>query len=59
VVGLLLAVEMGYRPPLRLHAVIWLPLTVLLALLILPSKRKRSRPSTLLSATIEAADDLS
>jgi Protein of unknown function (DUF983) len=29
VVGLLLAVEMGYRPPLRLHAVIWLPLTVL------------------------------
>ena len=37
VVGLLLAVEMGYRPPLWLHAVIWLPLTVLLALLILPS----------------------
>jgi len=37
VVGLLLAVEMAYRPPLWLHAVIWLPLTVLLALLILPS----------------------
>jgi uncharacterized protein (DUF983 family) len=37
VVGLLLAVEMAYRPRLWLHAVIWLPLTVLLALLILPS----------------------
>jgi uncharacterized protein (DUF983 family) len=37
VVGLLLAVEIAYRPPLWLHAVIWLPLTVLLALLILPS----------------------
>jgi uncharacterized protein (DUF983 family) len=36
VVGLLLAVEMTYRPPLWLHAVIWLPLTVLLALLLLP-----------------------
>jgi uncharacterized protein (DUF983 family) len=37
VVGLLLAVEMAYRPAPRVHAVIWLPLTVLLALLILPS----------------------
>src|SRR2546425_1001432 len=36
VVGLMLAVEMAYRPPLWLHAVIWLPLPVLLALLILP-----------------------
>ena len=30
VVSLLLAVEMAYRPPLWLHAAIWLPLTVLL-----------------------------
>jgi uncharacterized protein (DUF983 family) len=36
VVGLVLAVEMAYRPPLWLHAALWLPLTVLLALLILP-----------------------
>jgi uncharacterized protein (DUF983 family) len=36
VVGLMLAVEMAYRPPLWLHAAIWLPLTVVLALLILP-----------------------
>jgi len=36
IVGLLLAVEMAYRPPLWLHAAIWLPLTVLLALLLLP-----------------------
>ncbi len=36
VVGLMLAVEMAYRPPLWLHAAIWLPLTVLLALLLLP-----------------------
>jgi len=27
---------MAYRPPLWLHAAIWLPLTVLLALLLLP-----------------------
>ena len=32
VVGLLLAVEIAYRPPLWLHAAIWLPLTVILAL---------------------------
>jgi uncharacterized protein (DUF983 family) len=37
VVSLLLAVEMAYRPPLWLHAALWLPLTVLLALLLLPS----------------------
>jgi uncharacterized protein (DUF983 family) len=36
VVGLLLAVEMAYRPPLWLHAAIWLPLTVILALIVLP-----------------------
>jgi uncharacterized protein (DUF983 family) len=36
VVGLMLAVEMAYRPPIWLHASIWLPLTVLLALLLLP-----------------------
>jgi uncharacterized protein (DUF983 family) len=36
VVGLVLAVEMAYRPPLWLHAALWLPLTVLLALAILP-----------------------
>jgi uncharacterized protein (DUF983 family) len=37
VVGLVLAVEMAYRPPLWLHAALWLPLTVVLTLLILPS----------------------
>src|SRR5262245_54950246 len=36
VVGLVLAGEMAYPPPLWLHAALWLPLTVLLALLILP-----------------------
>ena len=36
VVGLMLAVEMAYHPPLWLHAAIWLPLTLLLALLLLP-----------------------
>lgn len=36
VVGLMLAVEMAYRPPLWLQAAIWLPLTLLLALLLLP-----------------------
>ena len=34
--SLVLIVEMAYRPPLWLHAMIWLPLTVALALLILP-----------------------
>jgi uncharacterized protein (DUF983 family) len=36
VVSLVLAVEMAYRPPLWLHAALWLPLTVILALLTLP-----------------------
>jgi len=36
VVSLVLAVEMAYRPPLWLHAALWLPLTVILALLVLP-----------------------
>jgi len=36
VVGLVLAVEMAYRPPLWVHAALWLPLTVILTLLILP-----------------------
>lgn len=29
VVGLMLAVEMAYRPPLWLHAALWLPLTLI------------------------------
>ena len=37
VVGLILAVEMGYRPPLWLHPALWLPLTLILSLLLLPS----------------------
>jgi len=32
IVSLVLSVEMAYSPPLWLHAAIWLPLTVLLAL---------------------------
>jgi len=36
VVGLVLAVEMVYRPPLWLHAALWLPLTLILTLVILP-----------------------
>ena len=36
VVGLVLVVEMAYHPPLWLHAALWLPLTVILALLMLP-----------------------
>lgn len=36
VVALVLSVEMAYRPPLWVHAAIWLPLTVILALLVLP-----------------------
>lgn len=35
VVSLVLAVEMAYRPPLWLHAAMWLPLTVALALVLL------------------------
>jgi len=37
VVGLVLTVEMAYHPPLWLHAALWLPLTVILSLVILPS----------------------
>jgi uncharacterized protein (DUF983 family) len=36
VVGLVLAVEVAFRPPLWVHAALWLPLTVILALSILP-----------------------
>ncbi|WP_417666712.1 DUF983 domain-containing protein [Roseibium sp.] len=31
VVGLVLAVELAYQPPIWLHMVLWLPLTVVLA----------------------------
>jgi len=37
VVSLVLAVEMAYRPPLWLHAALWLPLTIILSLVLLPS----------------------
>jgi uncharacterized protein (DUF983 family) len=37
VVSLVLAVEMAMRPPLWVHAALWLPLTVILTLLFLPS----------------------
>ncbi len=37
VVGLMLAVEMAYRPPLWLHGALWVPLTLILTLLLLPS----------------------
>lgn len=37
VVGLMLAVEMAYRPALWLHAALWVPLTLILSLLLLPS----------------------
>jgi uncharacterized protein (DUF983 family) len=37
VVSLVLAVEMAYRPPLWVHAALWLPLTVVLSLVLLPS----------------------
>jgi uncharacterized protein (DUF983 family) len=36
VVSLVLAVEMAYRPPLWLHAALWLPLTVILTIVFLP-----------------------
>src|SRR5574342_257057 len=36
VVGLVLAVEMAYRPPLWVHAALWLPLPLILALTVLP-----------------------
>ena len=35
VVSLVLSVEMAYRPPMWLHAALWLPLTVILALAML------------------------
>jgi len=35
IVGLVLFVELAYQPPIWLHMVVWLPLTVLLAGLIL------------------------
>ena len=37
VVGLVLFVEMTYRPPLWVHAALWAPLTIILALVLLPS----------------------
>jgi uncharacterized protein (DUF983 family) len=37
VVGLVLTMEMAYHPPLWLHAALWLPLTVILTLIVLPS----------------------
>jgi uncharacterized protein (DUF983 family) len=36
VVGLMLAVEMAYRPPLWLHGALWVLLTLILTLLLLP-----------------------
>lgn len=35
VVSLVLAVEIAYRPPLWLHAALWMPLTLALALVLL------------------------
>ena len=35
IVSLVLTVEMAFRPPLWLHAAIWLPLTIVLALAVL------------------------
>lgn len=37
VVSLVLMVEMAYRPPLWVHMALWLPLTLILSLLLLPS----------------------
>jgi len=37
VVALVLLVEMTYRPPLWVHASLWGPLTIILALILLPS----------------------
>jgi uncharacterized protein (DUF983 family) len=36
VVAMVLSVEMAFRPPLWLHCALWLPLTVILALVVLP-----------------------
>ncbi|ADZ71815.1 DUF983 domain-containing protein [Polymorphum gilvum] len=35
IVGLVLAVELAYQPPIWVHLVVWLPLTAILALAIL------------------------
>jgi uncharacterized protein (DUF983 family) len=37
VVSLVLAVEMAYRPAIWVHMALWLPLTVILTLLLLPT----------------------
>jgi uncharacterized protein (DUF983 family) len=37
VVSLVLAVEMAYRPAIWVHMALWLPLTVILTLVLLPS----------------------
>jgi len=36
IVGLAAVVELSWQPPLWLHAMIWLPLTSILVVLILP-----------------------
>src|SRR5690606_36733457 len=36
IVSLLLGVEMEYRPPIWVHLALWLPLTVLMSLALLP-----------------------
>jgi len=36
VISLVLAVEVAYQPALGLHAALWLPLTVILTLVVLP-----------------------
>ncbi len=36
VVSLVLTVEMAYRPPLWVHAALWLPLTIIMSLVLLP-----------------------
>ena len=43
VVSLVLAVEMAYRPPLWLHAALWLPLTVILTLARSAVRQRRAR----------------
>jgi uncharacterized protein (DUF983 family) len=37
VVALLMTVELSYSPPIWLHLLIWLPMTVILSLLLLPA----------------------
>ena len=36
IVGLILSVEVAYQPPVWLHMALWLPLTVILSLVLLP-----------------------